>query len=68
MDGKDMVRFGLSALNANEYDGRVNVNNWNPDNANDNVGVRSAVGWFSSLLRRKAECFKNSLNKRHPTT
>ncbi len=43
--GKDMVRFGLSALNANEYEGSVNVNNYHPDNlsiANSNEGGRLA--------------------------
>ncbi|MEK7516729.1 MAG: hypothetical protein AAB562_03985, partial [Patescibacteria group bacterium] len=28
-DGKDTVRFGQGALNADEYDARVNVNRWN---------------------------------------
>lgn len=31
-DGNDTLRFGSSALNANEYHGRVNVNRWNESN------------------------------------
>jgi len=44
-DGNDTMRFGQSALNANEYDGRVNVNNYYADDlgqAFDNNGGRVA--------------------------
>lgn len=46
LDGSDTARFGhLGALNANECDGRVNVNDWNPENLsvpNPNYGGRAA--------------------------
>ncbi len=45
-DGNDTARFGQSALNANEYDGQVNVNRNSADDLSvpyDNEGGRAAV-------------------------
>lgn len=45
MDENDTLRFGQSALGANGYNGRVNVNRWNADylaNSYDNEGGRAA--------------------------
>lgn len=44
-DGKNTARFGPGALNANEYNGKVNVNRNNTDNLDniyDNRGGRRA--------------------------
>ncbi|MBI4449502.1 hypothetical protein HY634_00405 [Candidatus Uhrbacteria bacterium] len=45
-DGNDTARFGHSALNANEYDGQVNVNRNSAERLSipyDNEGGRAAV-------------------------
>lgn len=59
-DGNDILRFGSSALNANEYNGRVNVNRWsesNLANSYDNEGGRVAEAIQDTKMPRQYGAF-----------